>query len=266
MAAVRSGAASSDRGARGRRGARERGRPTIAMALFVRLMVLKQRTGWGYRTLVAEVSDSLHLRRFCGLSLSASVPHESTISKLARRLGPEVVDQHHARVDRQGAARAAVHGPRDALRLDRRRGRCPVAVGRRPGARWRARGWRARAPAWRPSSATAPARAGPLACCRSPVAADRPHDPPASPATGGALAKVLALTGQTGELVERSICEAHRAGRPGALEGAAVAAPGAKLGAARAPRGVGGPAPRGSASRSPAARWRADQGSDRLAR
>jgi transposase, IS5 family len=46
--------------------ARERGRPTIAMGLFVRLMVLKQRTGWGYETLVREVSDSLHLRRFCG--------------------------------------------------------------------------------------------------------------------------------------------------------------------------------------------------------
>jgi transposase, IS5 family len=30
----------------------ERGRPTIAMALFVRLMVIKQRTGWGYETLV----------------------------------------------------------------------------------------------------------------------------------------------------------------------------------------------------------------------
>jgi transposase, IS5 family len=45
--------------------ARERGRPTIAMALFLRLMVIKQRTGWGYETLVHEVSDSLHLRRFC---------------------------------------------------------------------------------------------------------------------------------------------------------------------------------------------------------
>jgi IS5 family transposase len=73
--------------------ARERGRPTIAMALFVRLMVLKQRTGWGYETLVREVSDSLHLRRFCGLSLTASVPHESTIRKLVWRLGPDVVDQ-----------------------------------------------------------------------------------------------------------------------------------------------------------------------------
>jgi hypothetical protein len=30
----------------------ERGRPTIAMGLFVRLMVVKQRSGWGYETLV----------------------------------------------------------------------------------------------------------------------------------------------------------------------------------------------------------------------
>jgi transposase, IS5 family len=50
--------------------ARDRGRPTIAMSVFVRLMVVKQRTGWGYETLVREVSDSLHLRRFCGLSLA----------------------------------------------------------------------------------------------------------------------------------------------------------------------------------------------------
>src|SRR5216684_2355778 len=34
------------------------GRPTIAMETFVRLMVLKARYGWGYRTLVGEVSDS----------------------------------------------------------------------------------------------------------------------------------------------------------------------------------------------------------------
>jgi transposase, IS5 family len=73
--------------------ARERGRPTIAMALFVRLMVIKQRTGWGYETLVREVSDSLHLRRFCRIALSERVPDESTIRKLVRRLGPEVIEE-----------------------------------------------------------------------------------------------------------------------------------------------------------------------------
>jgi IS5 family transposase len=72
-------------------GARDRGRPSISMASFVRLMVIKQRTGWGYETLVREVSDSLHLRRFCLIALDQRVPEESTVRKLARRLGAEVV-------------------------------------------------------------------------------------------------------------------------------------------------------------------------------
>jgi transposase, IS5 family len=70
---------------------RAHGRPTIPMASFVRLMVVKQRTGWGYETLVREVSDSLHLRRFCRIPLTERVADESTIRKLVRRLGPEVV-------------------------------------------------------------------------------------------------------------------------------------------------------------------------------
>jgi IS5 family transposase len=73
--------------------ARGHGRPTIPMISFVRLMVVKQRTGWGYQTLVREVSDSLHLRRFCLLPLTARVPDESTVRKLVRRLGPEVVNE-----------------------------------------------------------------------------------------------------------------------------------------------------------------------------
>jgi transposase, IS5 family len=73
------------------RAARGHGRPTIPMGSFVRLMVVKQRTGWGYETLVREVSDSLHLRRFCLLPLTQRVPDESTVRKLVRRLGPEVV-------------------------------------------------------------------------------------------------------------------------------------------------------------------------------
>ncbi len=69
-----------------------RGRPTISMATYLRLMVVKHRTGWGYETLMREVSDSLHLRRFCLIPLTEAVPDESTVRKLTRRLGPEVVD------------------------------------------------------------------------------------------------------------------------------------------------------------------------------
>ena len=56
-------------------------------------MVIKQRSGWGYETLVREVSDSLHLRRFCLIALDRRVPDESTIRKLTRRLGAAMVDE-----------------------------------------------------------------------------------------------------------------------------------------------------------------------------
>jgi IS5 family transposase len=69
------------------------GRPTIPLETYVRLMVLKQRYRWGYRTLVVEVSDSIHLRRFCRISLSERVPDESTVRKLTRRIGPETVSE-----------------------------------------------------------------------------------------------------------------------------------------------------------------------------
>jgi IS5 family transposase len=73
---------------------RDRGRPSIAMDRFVRLMIVKARSGgWGYETLVREVSDSLHLRRFCRIALTERVPDESTIRKLVKRLGPDVIDE-----------------------------------------------------------------------------------------------------------------------------------------------------------------------------
>jgi IS5 family transposase len=77
-------------GERGR-SARGHGRPTIPMQTYVRLMLVKHRYGWGYETLMREVSDSLHLRRFCLIPLDEEVPDESTVRKLTRRLGPETV-------------------------------------------------------------------------------------------------------------------------------------------------------------------------------
>jgi transposase, IS5 family len=189
--------------------ARERGRPSIAIATFVRLMVVKQRTGWGYETLVREVSDSLHPRRFRGLSLMALVPHESTIRKLVRRLGPEVVDEitraliDKAQRERRFTARAMrcdstvveadVRWPSDAAlaldgarRLAREGARVAAVVGdgaRRVRNRSRAVGRRLRL-----IGRTVGRRLG---------------------RAGGARAKVLELTGQTGELLACSIREAR---------------------------------------------------------
>src|SRR5919109_2079855 len=54
----------------------EGGRPTIPMQTYLRLMVLKARFGWGYEALAQEVSDSLHLRRFCLIPIHQRVPDE----------------------------------------------------------------------------------------------------------------------------------------------------------------------------------------------
>jgi transposase, IS5 family len=92
------------------------GRPTISMQSYVRLMVIKQRTGWGYETLVREVSDSLHLRRFCLIALGERVADESTVRKLTRRLGAAVVNEI-TRVVIDKAKREKRFRPR-AVRID----------------------------------------------------------------------------------------------------------------------------------------------------
>jgi IS5 family transposase len=69
------------------------GRPSVPVATYLRLMWLKTTTGWGYERLMAQVSDSLQLRRFCRIAVVEEVPDESTIRKLVRRLGPEIVDE-----------------------------------------------------------------------------------------------------------------------------------------------------------------------------
>ena len=68
------------------------GRPTIAMESYVRLMVVKQRTGWGYETLVREVSDSLHLRRFCLIALGRAGAGRVDGAQADASAGCEVVD------------------------------------------------------------------------------------------------------------------------------------------------------------------------------
>ncbi len=60
----------------------KRGRYTIPMETYLRLMFLKTRYQLGYETLVTEVTDSVGWRRFCRISLSGQVPDASTLIKL----------------------------------------------------------------------------------------------------------------------------------------------------------------------------------------
>ena len=69
------------------------GRPTVPVETYLRLMYLKHRYRLGYEMLVREVTDSLHWRHFCHLALDAPVPHPTTLSKLTRKYGPDVVHE-----------------------------------------------------------------------------------------------------------------------------------------------------------------------------
>jgi IS5 family transposase len=72
------------------------GRPTIPIETYLRLVYLKHRYGLGYETLCREVSDSFTWRRFCRIGIEGRVPDPSTLMKLTKRLGPELLEELNA--------------------------------------------------------------------------------------------------------------------------------------------------------------------------
>ena len=102
------------------------GRPSIPIETYLRLMFLKYRYGLGYERLCALVADSITWRRFCRIGLEASVPDESTIRKITRRCGPELIDGlNRELLDAARRARSGRSGP-GAGRHDRGRSRHQV--------------------------------------------------------------------------------------------------------------------------------------------
>lgn len=71
------------------------GRPTVPIETYVRLMYLKFRYQMGYETLVAEVSDSLSWRRFCGIGYNDRMPDSTTLIKLTHKYGEDTLKELH---------------------------------------------------------------------------------------------------------------------------------------------------------------------------
>jgi transposase, IS5 family len=72
---------------------RRLGRPSVPIDTLLRLLYLKHRYGLGYESLCREVADSISWRRFCRIGLDRPVPHPTTLIKLVRRAGPEVIQE-----------------------------------------------------------------------------------------------------------------------------------------------------------------------------
>lgn len=78
-----------------------KGRPTVAIETYLRLMYLKFRYSLGYEALVKEVSDSLMWRTFCRIPLDGNVPDATTLIKLTKKYGDTTVESlNEALIDR----------------------------------------------------------------------------------------------------------------------------------------------------------------------
>jgi IS5 family transposase len=92
------------------------GRPTIPIETYLRLMYLKHRYGLGYETLCKEVADSFTWRRLCRIALDGRVPNPTTLMKLTRRLGPELLEELNAELLSLAVERKVLRSRR--LRVD----------------------------------------------------------------------------------------------------------------------------------------------------
>ena len=92
------------------------GRPTTAVATYLRMMYLKYRYQLGYEVLVKEVKDSFAWRRFCHLSLDDNVPDSTTLIKLTHKYGEETVNALNEALVRKLKESKIVRGKK--LRID----------------------------------------------------------------------------------------------------------------------------------------------------
>ena len=123
-----------------------RGRPSIPIDTYLRMMFLKHRYRLGYELLCREVADSISWQRFCRIPLGGRVPHPTTLAKLTRRVGEPLVAQlnsalletarqakvlrcHKVRADTTVVA-ANVAYPSDLGLLARAVGRLAATIGR----------------------------------------------------------------------------------------------------------------------------------------
>jgi IS5 family transposase len=71
----------------------DRGRPSVPVETYLRLMFLKFRYRLGYESLCAQVADSISWHRFCRIGPGQKVPHPTTLMKLTTRCGQQTVER-----------------------------------------------------------------------------------------------------------------------------------------------------------------------------
>jgi IS5 family transposase len=96
--------------------AKTTGRPSTAIATYLRMMYLKRRYQMSYEATSLEVADSLKWRKFCHLPLNGKVPDDKTLIKLTAKYGEEVVKRIHDTVVQRAVEAKIIRGRK--MRLD----------------------------------------------------------------------------------------------------------------------------------------------------
>ena len=94
---------------------RRRGRPGTPAEVVIRMLILKHLFDWSYDDLEHEVRANLVYRAFTRID-AGDVPDAKTIVKIARALGPDVIEQLHRQVVEVAKRAGVTHGRR--FRID----------------------------------------------------------------------------------------------------------------------------------------------------
>ena len=90
---------------------RRRGRPGTPAEVVIRMLMLKHLFDWSYDDLEREVRANLVYRMFTRID-AGEVPDAKTIMKIARALGPAVIEQLHRQVIEVAKRAGVTHGRR----------------------------------------------------------------------------------------------------------------------------------------------------------
>jgi len=94
---------------------RTRGRKQTPAEVVLRLLILKHARNWSFEVLEREVRANLIYREFTRIG-TEKVPDAKVLAKIARVLGPEVVQSLHGRIVELALERGVVKGR--SLRVD----------------------------------------------------------------------------------------------------------------------------------------------------
>ena len=90
---------------------RRRGRPGTPAEVVIRMLILKHLFDWSFDDLEHEVRANLVYRAFTRID-AGDVPDAKTILKIARALGPDVIEQLHRQVVEVAKRAGVTHGRR----------------------------------------------------------------------------------------------------------------------------------------------------------